>query len=84
MKTLIETKTGNILIVSEPNKHPFIDELKECLIIKFIKEDNKYYIDSEGLVGLIQYMQYLIDGEQVKRTCVMAIIDNRNIERAEI
>jgi Putative cell wall binding repeat. len=50
-------------VVSEANEHPF-PNLGECLVIKFIKEnDNKYYLDKDGMNGLIAYINYLVENE---------------------
>lgn len=74
MKTMIEKETGDILICTEENEHPFVGEEWEdkCLVIKFMKQlelaekpegypgDGPYFfLDKDGLNMLIQYMDYL-------------------------
>jgi hypothetical protein len=63
MKIFLESDTQNVLVVSEANEHPF-PSLGECLVIKFIKEnDNKYYLDKDGMNGLMAYINYLVKDE---------------------
>lgn len=61
-RVFIENETGNIILTSKENDHHLADNLEfknKCLMIKFVKEGDRYFIDTDGLNGLIGYIQYI-------------------------
>ncbi len=60
MPAYIETDSGDILICSEPHKHPFtMGPKQDIVVIRFKKEDERFYLDVNAISGLIQYIEYL-------------------------
>lgn len=60
MPTYLDKNSGDILICSEAHKHPFkLDEGNDVVVIRFKKEDERFYLDLQALSGLAQYIEYL-------------------------